>query len=87
MDYSAQTATPAISNDRPSYVEGPGEMAPIRPDRIRPIQIEQLDRGYVVQVGCQRIVIVSASELISSLATYISSPNDTERRYNEGKLL
>lgn len=55
-------------------------------DKIRSIQIEQLDRGYIVRVGCATIAIDNKSELMSRMIAYLENPADTEKRYFEGIL-
>jgi hypothetical protein len=55
-------------------------------NKIRPIQIDQLNRGYVVRVGCHSFAIADAPELIAYLTTYISDPNKTEKNWFAGKL-
>jgi hypothetical protein len=55
-------------------------------NKIRQIQLEQLNRGYVVRVGCQTFAIADSTELIAYLTTYILDPNKTEKKWFEGKL-
>lgn len=53
---------------------------------IRSINIEQLDYGYTVRVGCQTFAISKKHDLINLLNQYIEDPNTTESLYNKGKL-
>lgn len=55
-------------------------------DKIRQINIEQLDYGYIVRVGCQTLAISDKSKLIASLIEYINEPGKTEDKYYERKL-
>jgi hypothetical protein len=48
---------------------------------IRAIIIRQLNRGYVVEVGCQTFAIGTSGELISKLTEYISEPEKTEKKW------
>jgi hypothetical protein len=57
-----------------------------RKERIRKISISQLDRGYVVHVGCQEFAISTTAELVSRLREYINDPARIESMYEEGKL-
>jgi hypothetical protein len=57
------------------------------PRKIRRIVITEVDRGYMVEVGCQHMAIESRSKLITLLSTYILDPAGTEKLYEEGKLL
>ena len=44
--------------------------------------IEELDMGFVVNVGCKRIATnKSFDEIISELKRYFSNPYDVEREY------
>lgn len=75
------TAAPAPQN------YGGQMLDPMPPKpRMRSIQIDALDHGYVVQVGCQRFAIEDKSTLIGKLSEYINNPVETETKYNEGKL-
>lgn len=81
-----------INYDEPRQMEATGGQvmgnAPLpKPDNnIRDIQITQLNRGYVVAIGCQRFAIENASTLIAKLSEYILNPAATEQKWNEGKL-
>ena len=39
--------------------------------------------GYLVRVGCQRLVFSSKEELLTELNNYLSFPNETEQRLRE----
>lgn len=78
-NYNVPTTPRTIhGNDQP--------VAPMPPNTIRSIQINQLNRGYVVVVGCQSFAIENSSTLIAKLAEYINSPAATEQKWNEWKL-
>jgi hypothetical protein len=62
-------------------------MAPSRQQAIRPINIRQLNHGYMVEVGCQTVAIETATKLIALLSSYILQPESTEELYVNGKLL
>lgn len=53
---------------------------------IRNIQIDPLDRGFVVRVGCQTFAIEDKGVLIAKFIEYINNPIATEQKYKEGKL-
>ena len=42
-----------------------------------PINIEPLDRGYVVRIGCSSFAFSTKEELITKLTEYINNPIDT----------
>jgi hypothetical protein len=61
------------------------EVSPI--GMIRDINIQQIDYGYIVQVGCQRIAIENIDKLIELLVRYIKEPNKVTEEYYSKKLL
>lgn len=54
--------------------------------RINEISISEVDRGYIVRVGCKTFAISSKTELMDLLIEYINNPKETEKKYYEGKL-
>lgn len=50
-------------------------------NRIRPVQIQQVMNGYLVQVGCQTLVFESQSTLLVELGKYMEQPETIEREY------
>lgn len=53
----------------------------------RRIEIDPLDYGYVVRVGCQTCAIESKSDLIKHLTEYLSDPLKVEEKYNQKEYL
>ena len=51
--------------------------------RVRPISIKQVMNGYVVEVGCQTIVVEGAVRLIQLLDEYFQDPFEVEKRWTE----
>lgn len=47
----------------------------------RTIVIEPVLNGFIVQVGCQRVVVKNVGELSGEIARYYSNPLETERAY------
>lgn len=86
------SATPVEQSGTISYSSGPsvanfGETIPSSLSKIRDIHLQQLDKGFLIQVGCQRIAISSKKKLIRLLTVYIENPSETENLYNQGKLI
>jgi hypothetical protein len=54
--------------------------------KIREIRLQQLNRGYVINVGCHSFAISTADELVEKLTEYIKNPNETEKKWFGGKL-
>ena len=57
-----------------------------RPNEIRQINIEGLNHGYIVRVGCQTFAIETKAQLIAHLSAYIQEPALTEKKWFDGKL-
>jgi len=57
-----------------------------RPNEIRQINIEGLNHGYVVRVGCHSFAIETKAQLIAQLSAYIQEPALTEKKWFDGKL-
>lgn len=53
----------------------------------RRIEIDPLDYGYIVKVGCQTCAIESKSDLIKYLTEYLSDPLKVEEKYNQKEYL
>lgn len=64
----------------------PRPMGPVGPNRMRLLTISQLDHGYFIEAGCQKFALESPLELVSLVTQYISDPNGTEDKYNNGTL-
>jgi hypothetical protein len=54
---------------------------------MRSINIQPLNRGYVVNVGCQSVAVSSKRELKRLLNDYIDDPYQVEQDYYAGKIL
>lgn len=53
----------------------------------REINIQPIDFGYIVRVGCQTVAVETKEKLISKLTEYINDPVAAEKDYYNGKLL
>lgn len=51
------------------------------------IEINTLNHGYVISVGCQTFAIEERERLISLLAAYLRNPGEVQRDWTENKLL
>lgn len=50
-------------------------------NKLRRLEINELNRGYVVTVGCHQFAIETAEQLISKLTEYINEPAKTEAKW------
>lgn len=61
-----------------------GHRQPIPPSKY-PITIVETDHGFIVEVGCKKIVIEKASVLIAKLAEYLQDRRKAEDAFRDGK--
>lgn len=59
---------------------------PMGENKIRQINIEEVNRGYIVRVGCHTFAISTKAELITKLTEYINEPAKTEKKWYSGDL-
>lgn len=52
----------------------------------RNINIEQLDFGFVVKIGCHSFAISKSEDVIAGLSEYLADPNGTEKKWFANKL-
>lgn len=55
--------------------------------KIRSINIEELNRGFIVRVGCHSFAISKAEEAANLVSDYIKDPSGTEEKWYSGKLM
>ena len=48
---------------------------------MRPIKIDPVLNGWLVNVGCQRVVFDDLGKMLAALKSYAQHPNRTERRF------
>lgn len=61
--------------------------APLRDEnKIREVSIRELNKGYLVNVGCHSFAITDSKLLIKLLSEYISDPEKTEKKWYDKKL-
>lgn len=56
------------------------------PNKIRQINIEEVNRGFIVRVGCHTFAISTKAELTTKLTEYINEPEKTEQKWYAGNL-
>lgn len=47
---------------------------------LRPININAVLNGFVVQVGCQTLAYTSRDKLLADIGSYLNDPEGTEKR-------
>lgn len=81
----SETSAGRVTQSIPQDLIDPNPQSYSQP-LMRPIEINSLNRGFVVRVGCQSFAIESKETLIQKLIEYINDPEKTEQKYQEGKL-
>lgn len=64
-----------------------GACEPSHHTEMRTINIQPLNRGYILNVGCQSIAVSSKRDLKILLRDYIDNPYQVEQDYYAGKIL
>jgi hypothetical protein len=59
---------------------------PFQENKIRQIEIRELNRGYMVSVGCHNFALSTKTELMIKLEEYINEPAKTEKKWFAGEL-
>ena len=60
--------------------------APKPSNQIRHIGIQEVNRGYVVTVGCHTFAFETKESLIEKLTGYINNPQNTEDKWFKKEL-
>lgn len=59
----------------------------VESNRIERIEINEMNYGYTVQVGCQKFVFETPEKLIQKLTAYLKNPDEIRNRWmTKGKL-
>ena len=61
-------------------------LTPKEDNKIRQINIEELNRGFIVRIGCHTFAISTKAELTTRLIEYINEPSNTEKKWYAGDL-
>jgi hypothetical protein len=59
---------------------------PQNANKIRQINIEEVNRGFIVRVGCHTFAISTKVELTTKLTEYINEPDKTEKKWYDKTL-
>ena len=73
---TCRSEEPMVAND----VEYPGRQ------KARDINIQSMDNGFLVRVGCQSFVFETAEKMITNLSAYLADPNVIEKSWFNGTL-
>jgi hypothetical protein len=84
--YEVRGELEPVGYDQPMPMEDePMLMGAKSKNKILTINIEQLDYGYVVQVGCQRFAVETHKKVINALNEYMANPDETQRKWFAGE--
>lgn len=84
-DCCAETPRTMQECDRPRPIQD--LPMPISPNKAREINIQPMDFGFIVRIGCQSFAIESIDKLISNLNEYLKDPQKIEKAWFSGNLL
>lgn len=69
-----------LSGRDTSPTPAPGQLG-YKVSKIEDISIQQLDRGFIVRVGCQTMAISNVHELVNKLTAYLMQPDRIREQY------
>ena len=69
------------------YERTGGSYSTTPPTQMYNINIESMNRGYLVTVGCQRVALSTRQELKDALNAYIDDPAGYTEKYAKGEVL
>lgn len=71
-----------MNDQKESLSAGPDTMrraaGSLNKRKINPIEIVQVDNGYIVKVGCKTVVVENSQNLLAALTEYIFRPEEVE---------
>mgnify|MGYP000554097125 CR=1 FL=1 len=67
--------------DIPQTPVEPEQISPVNVNRIDTIKIVQVDYGYTVEVGCQKLVFETQEKLLQKLTAYFNNPAQVRNRW------
>ena len=53
---------------------------------IRSFMVTPVLNGYIVEIGCQRLVFESVEKLTTNIALYLNNPDEVEKAFLDGSL-
>lgn len=59
---------------------------PISNENIYPVQIEQLDHGVIVTVGCKKFAFTTTDKALYYVKLYLDDTTETTRKFYDGSL-
>ena len=54
---------------------------------MRPVSIEECNRGFIVKVGCHTFAFSRMEEVIANVSEYLRDPIGVEKLWHSGKFL
>ena len=62
------------------------ENLPVSDNKIRPLEIREVNRGYIVGAGCHTFAISTKEELTDLITRYVNEPAKVEEQWFKGEL-
>ena len=89
MNYAENQAYPATENARiqdPVTYGGVNTLTPPNENQARHIEIDQLNGGYIIRVGCHSFAFETNTKMLKHLTAYLLNPKETEEKWFKKKL-
>ena len=83
VDILCELRPEPIRDERERAYEG--DVQAEAPSYVREININPLNSGYLVKVGCQSIAVETTETLLKALGEYLNNPTEFERKWNKNK--
>lgn len=75
-----------VDRDVDKYLENSEPPQSNGENKIRQITINEVNRGFIVNVGCHTFAISTKTELLNKLLEYIENPAETEKKWHTNQL-
>ena len=59
---------------------------PVEENKSRHIEIDQLNGGYTIRVGCHQFAFETAEKMVKHLTAYLKNPQEIEKKWFAKKL-
>jgi len=56
------------------------------PEKMRPINIREVNKGYIIEIGCHTFAFNNVSDFLPQLTKYIKFPQKIEEAWFKGEL-
>lgn len=90
---SCETKSNSYKSDRDAYVNEcindytiPAPAPIMHHEKMREINIREVNKGFILTVGCHTFAFTKTSDFIPELTKYLTNPQETEKDWFSGDL-